>query len=112
MRRFLFLLMIIALPLRAVAGDVMAIGMATQVPGHASAFMPGCDMQVAGGHVHDDGSSASSGADCGACVLCVPFAQAPAITGSADDLSAVLPRVGEERFASAPSVRSTRPPSL
>ena len=76
-RRYLLLLMIVFLPLRAWAGDSMAIEMATTAlfAGHAeaSAMPPACPMHAEVSAPADAGETGMEA--CSSCDLCLPIAE-------------------------------------
>lgn len=111
MRRLLILVMIVLLPLRSWAGDLMGVEMAARstVSAMAGAMPPGCAMhhsqpsqahtpEANVGHAHSDGKT------CASCGLCIPMAElavarlevttfamhTPPLMGSADFMSASL----------------------
>jgi hypothetical protein len=84
MQRWMLLVMVLLLPLRGWAGDLMGVHMATS--GHATqastAMPPGCPMH-AGEQASAKGQSAEAHAagagmdGCSSCELCVPLAELP-----------------------------------
>ena len=118
MRRFFIVLMIVLLPLRSWAGDVMtlqmAVGQLASVVQTASKMAPDCHGQNA------EPSSASSVNDsitdgrcdtCGACQLChsvaladFSFSELPSLTAPS------LLSCDSTGFASAPRTLSLKPP--
>jgi hypothetical protein len=109
--------MIALLPLRAVAGDVMSIGMTAPAAVHGQAMvMPDCDMHLAhaGAQPADaDQSAPSADAQCASCALCYPVASASAFgLGLSFDSPEARPASGDARFVSAAIGRDLRPPSL
>jgi hypothetical protein len=116
-RRLFLILLVLVLPLRAVAGDFMALGMATMpAPAAApsAAMPPDCLMHMAGAGKLGDSSSPQTGeAQCESCALCFPvaqFADFPFL--NLPEYPEVRPPSGDADFLSAPRVRSFRPPSL
>jgi hypothetical protein len=113
-RRFLVLLMIIVMPLRAAAGDLMSLSMGTHSSSTPSASMPAdCEMHLGAGDVRDgDVAAAPAGTECGTCALCLPVAHCPGVSVVRGDLPDAAPAPGEERFLSVPARLGLRPPSL
>jgi len=116
-RRLFLILLVLVLPLRALAGDFMALGMAKVHVSQAtpSAPMPpDCAMHMAGSGKHHDSSSSQTGeVQCESCALCFPVAQFagfPPLQRS--EHPEARPRSGDADFLSAPLARSFRPPSL
>jgi hypothetical protein len=109
-RRVLLILMIAVLPLRALAGDWMLLGMATKVTTAGPSMvmaMADCDMHLKGQ------SSSSTDTQCGSCSLCYPVAQpTPFDHALSFNVPAARPESGDDDFVSAASTRSFRPPSL
>jgi hypothetical protein len=117
MRRWLVLLMVVLLPLRAVAGDAVALGMAVAAEaGSAAALSPGCPMHLAGTSTEsvaeaDAPASSPVSAECSSCALCFPVARADALpaVGSRPAVDARLP-MASDRFRSAWALGLLRPP--
>lgn len=112
MRRLLLILLIVLLPVRALAGDWMMLGMS--MPDQA-AGMPGCDMQLvlkAAQGSDDAASSASADVQCAQCDLCIPAASPPVLAQAAGLMPApsLRPAAGSS-FASAALSQDLRPPA-
>ncbi len=116
-RRLFLILLVFMLPLRAMAGDFMVLGMAKMHAPEATQsapMSPDCAMHMAGAGKHDDSSSSQTGeAQCESCALCFPAAQLvefPCLKPA--EHPEARPACGDADFLSAPAVRSFRPPSL
>ena len=115
-RRLFLILLALVLPLRAVAGDLMALGMAQMHSPQTtqSAPMPAdCPMHTAGPGKHHDSPSQSGEVQCESCALCFPVAQLaefPAL--QRPEYPQARPQSGDADFLSATLARSLRPPSL
>lgn len=116
MRRWLVLLMIVLLPLRAAAGDFMSLGMALGDGGPVPTGMaPDCPMHLAAAdaapEVDDVDAAATSAAECGSCALCFPVAQVAVIAAvGADRSSDARQALGDDRYLSAVALGLLRPP--
>ena len=116
MRRFLLILFVLVLPLRAVAGDLMALAMATMpadMPAtEAPAMAPDCGMHHAAPADHDSqGDADQTHYEC--CALCLPVAQlAAAAPLQRQDVAEAVPAASDASFLSAVLGRNLRPPSL
>ena len=112
MRRLLLILLVFVLPLRAVAGDLMVLGMATtDAPAAAPAvpMAPDCEMHRTSAGTEQDAPAADP-SQC--CSLCLPVAQTPAFAALPRlDMAQAIPPSGDASFLSAPRARSFRPPS-
>ncbi|RZI86746.1 MAG: hypothetical protein EOP38_00145 [Rubrivivax sp.] len=81
MRRLLILMMIVLLPLRGWAGDLMSVHMVTGgLSSKAAAAMPpGCPMHAQTGQSHTaqdaDGQDHGEMKNCASCDLCIPMAE-------------------------------------
>jgi len=117
MRRLFLILLVLVLPLRAVAGDFMALGMAkmqTTQAVHAAPMSPDCPMnRAASGKHHEAPSSQTGEVQCESCSLCFPVAQfAEFASLQRPEYPQARPQSGDADFLSAPLARSFRPPSL
>lgn len=116
MRRWFVLLMVLLLPLRAVAGDAMSVGMALaeQAPAVASGMAPGCLMHMASASeapTTDDAPAPMSVAECGSCALCFPVAQVDTVAvADSSRLADARPAPGDDRYLSATALGLLRPP--
>lgn len=116
MRRWILLLMIVLLPLRAAAGDFMSVGMALQGAPAAMAdgMSPDCPMHPAAvdtGLSDDDGSAPTSMVKYGSCAPCFPVAQAQmgALVGLHRPAE-TRHVVADDRFVSVDALGLLRPP--
>lgn len=118
MRRLLILIMIVLLPLRGWAGDLMGVQMATSgvASNVADAMPPGCPMHAQTGQAHsgpdtDAAPSHGSVENCASCGLCIPLAE---FAGARLDLVAfanrVQPVLDDAEFVSAALAPSVKPP--
>lgn len=119
MRRLLVLIMIVLLPLRGWAGDLMSVQMATRSAVSASveaAMPPGCPMhsQASQAHPGQDGEGSPSQGDmknCASCGLCVPLAElAHARFDTVAFAGHAQPLVGDAAFVSASLAPTVKPP--
>lgn len=108
MARLLLIVLMLVLPLRGWAGDLMAIGMAEQrltTVAEAAAMPADCGMAM-----HQD-QTASTGGECCSCQLCLPLAD---LAWTAPDLRPTLaqrvPQAAAETFLSATAPPAQRPP--
>ena len=130
MRLLLLILMIALLPLRGLAGDVMAIRMAAHLPpdrAEVVVAIPGAELVVMAAASHadcmgdadatpDQGPLAGSGSNghcttCPSCQVCFSAAL-PVLSAvwSTAPLPNTVPRIGESVFSSAVSAPSLKPP--
>ena len=115
MRRFLLILFVLVLPLRAVAGDLMALAMATMpqdMPAaEVAAMAPDCGAHHAASasdhHGGDDGEQTQH--EC--CALCLPMTQFAAVSLQRVDIARRVAAASDASFLSAALSRSLRPPS-
>jgi hypothetical protein len=111
-RRYLILLMIVFLPLRAWAGDAMAIEMAGttfSIHAEASATPPGCPMHAEPSAAMDADAGDAAELACSSCDLCLPIAEVaePAlqVVAFADHVKRALPGASFLSVLPAPSVK-------
>lgn len=108
--------MVLLLPLRVWAGDLMSVRMAAGgAPPAMSVAMPAdCPMltQPDAADAGDGGGSASAGmADCMCCDLCIPVAEVAGARPEAVSFARhALPPTGGVAFASAPPAPAFKPP--
>lgn len=108
-RRLILWLMVLLLPLRALAGDAMTVQMVTsQAPGQVEAAMPAdCPMVAAGDHGAASDEAPSS--CCNSCDLCLPLAEVVAVpaqaTASAQHVMRPAPAVAALDVAPPPRVK-------
>lgn len=119
MRRLLILIMIVLLPLRGWAGDLMSVQMAMSSAVSASmdaAMPPGCPMHSQASQAHpgsDTDGSQSQGdmKNCASCGLCVPLAElAHARFDSVAFAGHAQPVIGDAEFVSASLAPTVKPP--
>ncbi len=117
MRRWFILLMVVLLPLRGWAGDLMSVQMAAMnAPAHALAAMPvDCAMHL-GAHASDDGESSPAHPGggmkgCSSCALCLPLAELASGSVEAVSLAAHRqPLMMQAAFVSASLAPAVEPP--
>jgi hypothetical protein len=116
MRRWFVLLMVVLLPLRAVAGDLMSLAMATagEPPRSSAGMSPECPMHLAAADPEpmlDEGAAATPSSECGSCALCFPVARLDVLGAVGSPAAADARRaIGGDRFLSAPTLGLLRPP--
>lgn len=112
MSRLLLIVLMLVLPLRGWAGDLMALGMAEQQLVTMAAEAANADAMPAdcGMAMHQDQES-SPGGECCSCQLCLPLAD---LAWTAPDLRPTLaqrvPQAAAETFLSATAPPAQRPP--
>ena len=114
MRRFLLTLFILVLPLRALAGDLMALANATMPHGiaetQAVAMAPDCEMHHSAVDAAHPGQD--DGGHCECCALCLPMSQTVASASlKRIDVARRVAAASDASFLSAALGRSLRPPS-
>lgn len=118
MRRLLILIMIVLLPLRGWAGDLMSVHMVTGsfIAKTTGAMPPGCPMHAQSGQsdaAQDDagGQDQSDMKNCASCGLCIPLAE---LTLARFDVITfakhVQPLTGGSDFVSASLTPTVKPP--
>ena len=113
MRRLLILILIVLLPLRGWAGNLMSVQMATSgvvsVAVEAAAMPPGCPMQA---HSETDGSHPHGGMkNCVSCGLCIPLAELACVRlDIATFAGHVQPVIGDADFESISLAPTVKPP--
>lgn len=119
MRQFLVLMMIVLLPLRGWAGDLMGLQMATHQGSHAEAAvtphaMPSdCLMHKANPATPADDPvpAAPDHGGCSSCQLCLPLAASPAVHLHIVSFARhAKPAMGDTGFASALPSLALKPP--
>ena len=116
MRRWIVLVMVVLLPLREGAGDLMSLQMVRSNPAHSAVLMaPDCPMHSATDAsqvVGDAGAHVGSGMDsCSSCELCIPIAELP--SGSLEAVSFAMhqpPSMPLLAFVSASLDPAVKPP--
>lgn len=114
--RLLLVFMIVLLPLRGWAGDLMSVQMAVSglAPQPALSMPAGCPMHTPVDAAHAEAGAESrpvSMASCDGCDLCVPMAeQASTRLDIASFAAHAQPPAGREDFASAALARALQPP--
>ena len=115
MRRFLLILFVLVLPLRAVAGDLMALAMATLPHGtpaaEAAAMAPDCETHHAAAAADHHGEEDEGQTHDECCALCLPMTQTGALSLQRVDIAHRVAAASESSFLSAAPSRSLRPPS-
>jgi hypothetical protein len=112
MNRLLIILMIVLLPLRAWAGDLMSVQMTTGARSmQATSAMP-ADCLMHNQAISDPASQGSSDWDvCTSCDLCIPMAE---LTSTRLDVAPytahVVPLMDDVEFLSAALTQTLRPP--
>lgn len=112
MHRLLVIIMIMLLPLRGWAGDLMSFQMAaSSTAAHAAdAMPPACPMHAQTGQAHTNQAQPDM-QDCAACGLCIPladlaFSRFDLVTATKD----TQPLFGTANFASALVAPTAKPP--
>jgi hypothetical protein len=116
MRRFLLILFVLVLPLRAVAGDLMVLAMATSPHGMpattAAAMAPDCEMHRAAAARRSPRRRTASRRRTIAARSACRWTQSGAVSCSASTSPSRVAAASEASFLSAALSRSLRPPSL
>ena len=113
MSRLFVIFMIVLLPLRGWAGDLMSVQMATSgLAGHAaSAMPPDCPMQLAPADALHPDDHAAQMEGCGSCDLCIPMAElAGAALGPVGFAAHEKPLMAGAGFSSASPAPTVKPP--
>lgn len=119
MRRLFVFLMIVLLPLRGWAGDLMSVRMALGSPAVQTASMPSdCPMHAQADTASHEGASSGDGThsrggmgNCSSCELCIPLAQlAVAPLDMVSFAAHAEPRMGGVDFMSVAPAPAFKPP--
>jgi hypothetical protein len=114
MRRLFIIAMVVLLPLRAWAGDLMGVQMSTigLAPHVSSAMEPGCVMHVVAGAPKADAEALpGAGEACASCDLCIPMTEPERVEfESGGNAAHAKPVTGSAAFVSALPARTLEPP--
>jgi len=113
MRRLILIVMIVLLPLRSWAGDLMGVEMAMSgtVPVLASAMPADCPMLAAGTAEADGGKTPPGMGCCTSCELCIPFTELMSSKLDVVTFAAhAKPLTGLADFQSAAPAPTLKPP--
>jgi hypothetical protein len=113
MRRLFLLLMIVLLPLRGWAGDLMGVQMAIGgLASHSVGAMPAdCPMRSMHASGHDTSPAPAGTEGCTSCDLCLPMAQCASLRFDLVAFAALAaPPMGGVAFFSASAALAFKPP--